>query len=234
MNLQFPLKRPTGIWHGWVSLGLILNLTMSSPLHAQTSTPAEQLRRFPLLQPDQLSEAQKKLAASIRSGPRANVAGSAANQSVIGSPFNVFLRSPEVGEHLQQVGSYIRFKSSLTARLNEFAILITARHWGAQYEWHAHHRLALQAGLSPQIADDLAQGLRPQGMSADEEIIYNFSQELHTGHQVSDATFQAMQARFGDQGVMDLIAVNGYYTLVAMVLNVDRTPVPGGNPLPVK
>jgi 4-carboxymuconolactone decarboxylase len=214
-----------------MALGLILNLTMNTPLNAQTSATSENLRRFPLLQPDQLTEAQKKLASSIRSGPRAHVAGSAANQSVIGSPFNVFLRSPEVGEHLQQVGSYIRFKSSLGARLNEFAILITARHWGAQYEWHAHHRLALQAGLNPNIADDLAQGLRPQGMSVDEEIIYNFSHELHTSHQVSDATFKAMHDRFGDQGVMDLIAVNGYYTLVAMVLNVDRTPVPGGNPL---
>jgi 4-carboxymuconolactone decarboxylase len=144
------------------------------------------------------------------------------------------LRSPEVGEPLQQVGSYIRFKSSLGPLLNEFAILITARHWGAQYEWHAHHRLALQAGLNPHIASELAQGLRPQGMSADEEIVYNFSHELHTSHQVSDATFKAMHDRFGDQGVMDLIAVNGYYTLVAMVLNVDRTPVPGGNPLPAR
>jgi 4-carboxymuconolactone decarboxylase len=209
-----------------------MGLTMSTCLHAQNATSPDSLRRFPLLQAEQLSEAQKKLADSIRSGPRAQVAGSAANQSVIGSPFNVFLRSPEVGEHLQQVGSYIRFKSSLGARLNEFAILITARHWGAQYEWHAHHRLALQAGLNPHIADDLAKGVRPQGMSSDEEIIYNFSHELHTTHQVSDATFKAMQDRFGDQGVMDLIAVNGYYTLVAMVLNVDRTPVPGGNPLP--
>jgi 4-carboxymuconolactone decarboxylase len=210
----------------------MLNLSMNTALHAQPAANDDQMRRFPLLQPDQLTPAQQQLILSIRSGPRANVSGSAANQSVIGSPFNVYLRSPEVGEHLQQVGSYIRFKSSLGARLNEFAILITARHWGAQYEWHAHHRLALQAGLNAQIADQLAQGLRPQGMSGDEEIIYNFSNELHTHHQVSDATFKALHDRFGDQGVMDLIAVNGYYTLVAMVLNVDRTPVPGGNPLP--
>ena len=180
-----------------------------------------------------MTPAQRELAHNIRSGPRASVAGSAANASAtsLGSPFNVFLRSPELGEHLQRTGSYIRFKSVLGPKLTELAILVTARQWTAQYEWHAHHRLALQAGLNPQIAQDLAQGQRPKGMSSDEEIIYNFSHELHTQHQVSDASFKAMQDRFGDQGVMDLIAVNGYYTLVAMVLNVDRTPVPGGNPL---
>lgn len=232
MKMHFFLNHRLGLCFGMMALCLTLSPLMNDPLHAQTMANPENGRRFPLLQPEQLNEAQKKLADSIRSGPRAKVAGSAANQSVIGSPFNVFLRSPEVGEHLQQVGSYIRFKSSLGTLLNEFAILITARHWGAQYEWHAHHRLALQAGLNPQIAQDLAQDQRPKGMSADEEIIYNFSHELHTQHQVSDASFKAMQDRFGDQGVMDLIAVNGYYTLVAMVLNVDRTPVPGDNPLP--
>ena len=202
--------------------------------HVMAQTDPETLRRFKLLQPDQLSEAQKKLAENIRSGPRAGVAGSAANNSVLGSPFNVFLRSPEVGEHLQQVGSYIRFKSTLGFKLNEFAILITARHWGAQYEWHAHHRLALQAGLDPKIAEDVAQNRRPQGMSAEEEAVYNFSHELHTQKQVSDASYKAVADRFGEQGVMDLIAVNGYYTLIAMVLNVDRTPIPGGAPLPLK
>jgi 4-carboxymuconolactone decarboxylase len=209
-------------------------LMSTTPARSQNQPDPESLRRFKLLQPDQLTDAQKKLAQSIRSGPRAGVAGSAANNAVIGSPFNVFLRSPEVGEHLQQVGSYIRFKSTLGAKLNEFAILITARQWGAQYEWHAHHRLALQAGLDPQIADAVARGQRPTGMTPEETAIYDFSHELHANRQVSDATFKAVADQFGEQGVMDLIAVNGYYTLIAMVLNVDRTPVPGGDPLPVK
>jgi 4-carboxymuconolactone decarboxylase len=211
----------------------VLFLIMSTSAQAQGSPDPESLRRFKLIAPEQMTEAQKQLAQSIRSGPRAGVAGSAANNSVLGSPFNVFLRSPEVGEHLQQVGSYIRFKSTLGQKLNEFAILVTARHWGAQYEWHAHHRLALQAGLSAQIADDVAHGRRPVGMSADEEAIYDFSHELHTHRQVSDATFRKVVDRFGEQGAMDLIAVNGYYTLIAMVLNVDRTPVPGQGPLPL-
>ena len=211
----------------------LLGLTMAGMALAQTAADPESLRRFKLIPLEQMTEAQKQLAQSIRSGPRAGVAGSAANQSVLGSPFNVFLRSPEVGEHLQQVGSYIRFKSSLGQKLNEFAILITARHWGAQYEWHAHHRLALQAGLSPNIAQDVAQGRRPQGMSDDEAAIYDFSHELHTHRQVSDASYQKVLQRFGEQGIMDLIAVNGYYTLIAMVLNVDRTPIPGGGPAPL-
>jgi 4-carboxymuconolactone decarboxylase len=217
----------------WNRLALIFCCGSGLAL-AQSAGDAESLRRFKLLPPDQLSPAQKKLADSIRSGPRAAVPGSAANQAALGSPFNVFLRSPEVGEHLQQVGSYIRFKSTLGFKLNEFAILITARHWGAQYEWFAHHRLALQAGLDPKIAEEVAQNRRPQGMSPEEQAIYDFSIELHRDKKVSDASFQAVLDRFGEQGVMDLIAVNGYYTLIAMVLNVDRTPLPGGAPLPLK
>ena len=181
-----------------------------------------------------MTPAQKELAQSIRSGPRAAVPGSAANSAALGSPFNVFLRSPELGDHLQKVGSYIRFKSTLGARLNEFAILITARQWTSQYEWFAHHRLALQAGLNPDVAAAVAAGQRPVGMKDDEEIVYNFCQELHTDKRVSDASYKAVVDKFGEQGVMDLIAVNGYYVLVSMVLNVDRTPIPGGGEWPLK
>jgi 4-carboxymuconolactone decarboxylase len=182
-----------------------------------------------------MTPAQRELAQNIRSGPRASVAGSAANASAtsLGSPFNVFLRSPELGEHLQRTGSYIRFKSVLGPKLTELAILITARHWTAQYEWHAHHRLALQAGLSPDIAQAIAQGKAPTGMSDDEALVVRFCTELHQNKKVSDSAFNAVKQRFGEQGVMDLIAVNGYYVLVAMVLNVDRTPIPGGAPLPL-
>ena len=127
----------------------------------------------------------------------------------------------------------VPMSSSLPSRLNELAILVTARHWTAQYEWYAHHRLALKAGLNPAVAEDLAQGRRPAGMQEDEAIIYNFSHELHNQHAVSDATFKAAVDRFGEQGVVDLIAVNGYYVLVSMILNVDRTPVPGGGKPPL-
>ncbi len=205
-------------------------LVAGGSAHAQEGPP-----RFPLLIDSQMTPAQRELAHNIRSGPRASVAGSAANASAtsLGSPFNVFLRSPELGEHLQRTGSYIRFKSVLGPKLTELAILVTARHWTAQYEWHAHHRLALQAGLSPDIAQAIAQGQQPTGMSEDEALVFQFCTELHQHKKVSDRAFEAVKQRFGEQGVMDLIAVNGYYVLVAMVLNVDRTPVPGGAPLPL-
>jgi 4-carboxymuconolactone decarboxylase len=196
----------------------------------------EDQRRFKLIPFTEMTPDQRKYADAVMAGPTSST-GSAAvvpGASTIGSPFNVYLRSPLLADQLRRVGEHIRFKSSLPAKLNEFAILITARQWGAQYEWFAHHRLALKAGLNPGIAEDLAQGKRPAGMHDDEAAIYNFSQELHTTHEVSDATYKAVVDRFGEQGVMDLIAVNGYYVLVSMVLNVDRTPIPGGAkpPLP--
>ena len=196
----------------------------------------EDQRRFKLIPFSEMTPDQRKYADAVMAGPTSST-GSAAvvpGASTIGSPFNVYLRSPLLADQLRRVGEHIRFKSSLPPKLNEFAILITARQWGAQYEWFAHHRLALKAGLNPAIAEDLAQGRRPAGMQEDEAAIYNFSQELHTTHAVSDATFKAVVDKFGEQGVMDLIAVNGYYVLVSMVLNVDRTPIPGGAkpPLP--
>jgi 4-carboxymuconolactone decarboxylase len=210
---------------------LLLAVMPLAPLHAQESQ-----RRFKILQPEEMTPEQKGLVEAIRSGPRASVQGSAANAGggTVGSPFNVFLRSPELGDSLQKIGSYIRFKSSLGMRVNEMAILMVARHWSAQYEWHAHHRLALQAGLDPKIAEDIAQGRRPSGMKPDEEAVYDFCHELLETKQVSDASYKAVVDRFGERGAMDLIGVAGYYTLVAMVLNVDRTPIPGDGkpPLP--
>ncbi len=219
--------------HRTLRATLLLAAAMTlTPLNAQESQ-----RRFKILQPDEMTPAQKEVVEHIRSGPRAAVAGSAANAGggTVGSPFNVFLRSPEMGDHLQAVGSYIRFKSSLGMRLNEMAILVVARQWTAQYEWHAHHRLALQAGLDPKIAEDIAQGRRPAGMKADETAVYDFCRELLDTKQVGDATYKAVLDLFGERGVMDLIGVTGYYTLVAMVLNVDRTPMPGDAkpPLPI-
>ena len=128
-----------------------------------------------------------------------------------------------------------RFQTSLPFKLNELAILITARKWTAQYEWFAHHRLALKAGLDPALAEDIAQGRRPAKMAPDEETVYDFCHQLHTTHQVSDAAFNAMKDKFGEQGVVDLIAVSGYYEMVSMILNVDRAPLPGGGkpPLPI-
>jgi 4-carboxymuconolactone decarboxylase len=191
-------------------------------------------RRFKLIPPEELTPEQKKVADAIRTGPRSAVKNSsAAKPGPLGGPFNVWLRSPGVGDIIQNLGAEIRFRSSLPTKLNELAIIVTARHWTCQYEWLAHHRLALEAGLDSAIGEDIAQGRRPAKLDADETIVYDFSRELHETHGVSDATFNAARERFGERGVVDLIAVNGFYGLVSMALNVDQTPLPAGEKLPL-
>jgi len=198
---------------------------MAGPVAAQ-----EDLRRFKLTPFSEMTPAQRIYADATVAGPVAATGGAAVvpGAAFLGSPFNVYMRSPVLAEHLRKVFEHVRFKSSLPPRLNELAILVTARQWTAQYEWIAHHRLALKAGLNPAVAEDIAQGRRPAAMQEDEAIIYDFSHELHTNHAVSDAVFKAAVDKFGEQGVVDLIAVNGIYVLTAMILNVDRTPIPGG------
>ena len=200
------------------------------------ATPnSEGPQRFKQIPPENLTPEQKALYDAIRSGPRSKVANSsAAKPGPLGGPFNVLLRSPGVGDIIQKLGAEIRFKSSIPSQLNEFAICITARHWACQYEWTAHHKLALDAGLDPKIGEDLAQGRRPANLSKDQEIIYNFSKELHETHGVSDTNYKAVFDRFGERGVMDLIGASGYYTAVSMTLNVARVPVPPGEKNPLK
>lgn len=174
--------------------------------------------RFPELAAEAMTPAQTKVAQSIVSGPRGRLIG----------PFNAWLRSPELADRLQKVGEYIRFNSSLPTRLNELAILITARSWGSQFEWWAHARFALDAGLAPEIVDAIAAGERPKTMAADEATIYDFCTELRRTRAVSDATYEAMRQAFGEQGIVDVIAASGYYDIVSMTLNVAQIPMPEG------
>ena len=206
-------------------------LALAATLCATLATPALAQNRFPTLTPEQMTPEQKALAAAIQGGPRAAVPG---RDNSIGGPFNPWLRSPGVGDKLQQLGAELRFRSSIPTALNEFAILITAREWSSQYEWFAHHRLAMAAGLPAAVAADLAQGKRPEGMTDDQRIVYDFCTELHRTRFVSDATFAAAKQRFGEQGVIDLIAVSGYYVAVSMTLNTARVGLPEGvaPPLP--
>lgn len=174
--------------------------------------------RLPTLPDAQLNDAQKKAAAEFSEGRGYAVRG----------PFGAMIRSPEVMLRAKAMGDYLRFKSTIPPRLNEMAICITARFWGQNYEWHAHRPLAEKAGLKPEIADAIAEGRRPAGMAADEEIVYDFATELHVHKSVSDATYKRALDAFGEQGVVDLTAVNGYYTFIAMILNVARTQLPAG------
>ena len=175
-------------------------------------------RRFKELQQAEMTEAQRKAYEGIISGPRGGARG----------PFNALLRSPDLADRVQRVGEYVRFNSSLPARLNELAIIIVARYWTAQYEWYAHRRLALEAGLDPKIADAIAERKRPAAMKEDEAAVYEFCTELHEKKAVSDSAYATAVRLFGEQGVVDLIGASGYYTLVSMVLNVDRHPLPEG------
>jgi 4-carboxymuconolactone decarboxylase len=174
--------------------------------------------RFKPLSYDSMTPEQKTLVASILSGPRTSLDG----------PFNVLLRSPEMGDLAQKFGAQMRFHSSLPPRLSEFAILITARFWTAQFEWQAHHKNALAAGLSPAIIDALAAGKRPTSMQPDEEAVYNFCTEVLSTKQVSDSAFQAAVEKFGERGAVDMLGVVGYYQFVSMMLNVDRYPLADG------
>jgi 4-carboxymuconolactone decarboxylase len=174
--------------------------------------------RFKPLTLEEMTSAQRRMAENLLSGPRKGVRG----------PFSALLYSPEMGDAAQELGARVRFKNSLPDKLKELAILTVARFWTAQFEWYAHHRLALEAGLNPTIAADIAAGKRPAGMHADEVAIYDFCSELLETREVSDASFAAVKDRFGESGVIDLICTMGYYTLVSMTLNVNRYPLPEG------
>ena len=192
-------------------------------------------RRFKLIPVENLNAEQKVVYDAIRSGPRTKLANfSGSKPGPLGGPFNAMLRSPGIGNIVQALGGEIRFKSSIPSKLNELAIMVTARYWTSQYEWTAHCKLALEAGLDPAKARDVAENRRPANMDEDEAIVYDFSRELHEKKSVSDENFKRAVDRFGERGAFDLIAVNGYYSLVSMILNVDRTPLPEGVALPLK
>jgi 4-carboxymuconolactone decarboxylase len=143
-------------------------------------------------------------------------------------------RSPELADRLQKVGEYIRFNTSLDKRVNEMAIIMTAQAWGSQYEWHAHAPLALKAGLDPAIIAAIGAGRKPDNMKDDEAIVWEFSTQLRRDHGVDDAIYARALEKFGEAGIMDLVAVNGYYDVVSMTLNVARVPAPAGEELPFK
>lgn len=175
--------------------------------------------RMPPIPASQQTEAQKKAVAEFTAVRKANVSG----------PFVPMLRSPEVMNRARAMGDYLRFNSVLPPRLSEFAILITARRWTQNYEWDAHSSLALQGGLSADVIKAIAEGRRPERMAQDEEILYTFCDELHRNQSISDPTYARASAQFGEQGVIDILGISGYYTLLAMVLNTARTPVPAGH-----
>ena len=168
-----------------------------------------------------MTPAQQAAAQAVIDGPRGALYG----------PFVPLLRSPELMDHVQRLGEYLRYRSALGTRLSELAILITARHWDQQVEWAIHAPVAAQAGISEEMIEDVAHARRPSSMSDEEAAVYDFSRELNRNKGVSDPAYAKALALFGERGVVDLLAINGYYTLLAMVMNAAQTAAPG-SPLP--
>jgi 4-carboxymuconolactone decarboxylase len=180
--------------------------------------------RLPPIPADRMTAEQKGAEAEFRKGRGHGLIG----------PFAVMLRSPEVMLRAKAVGDYLRFRNVLPKRVSEMVILITAREWTQQFEWSHHYKYARDAGLATEIADAIADGRRPEHMSEDEAAAYDFSIELHRNRSVSDATYARALAQFGEQGIVDLTGVNGYYSLLAMMMNVARTPPDSDEVAPLK
>ena len=174
--------------------------------------------RMPPIPADKLTEAQKKAIEEFKAARSADISG----------PFVPLLRSPEVMTRARAMGDYLRFRSSLPPRLSEFVILLTARRWTQQYEWNAHAPLAVKGGLKETIVKAVAEGRRPDGMAEDETIVFSLFDEIQKTQSISDATYAKAVKAIGEQGIIDVMGITGYYTLLAMVMNTARTPLPAG------
>ena len=199
---------------------MISRLTVFTLLGAiLITTQAFAQERLPTIPPDQYTAAQKKASEEFMAARKVPVFG----------PFEPMMYSPEVMNQARSMGDYLRYHSSIGNTLSELVILVTAREWSQDYEWSLHYPIALKAGVPKSIADAIADGRRPTAMSADEEIVYDFTTEVLKNKRVSDATFDRAQQRFGKQGTVDITAISGYYAFLAMQLNMARYQ-PGDGP----
>jgi 4-carboxymuconolactone decarboxylase len=173
---------------------------------------------------EEMTDAQRAAAQEIINGPRGAVYG----------PFVPLLRSPELMGYAQRMGEYLRYRSAIGVRLSELAILVTAREWNQQVEWAIHAPIAAQVGVPPKVIAAIARRQRPPDMLVDESVVHDFCIELHRDKRVSDRVYNDALALFGEQGVVDLMGVNGYYTFLAMVMNTAQTAAPASSadPLP--
>jgi 4-carboxymuconolactone decarboxylase len=182
--------------------------------------------RLPELAEAKLTAAQRALAQSIKSGPR--------GQFKMSGPFAVYLHSPSFGELAQQLGGHVRFNTSVPPRLSEFAILVTAHQWKAQYEWAMHAPMAEKQGVKPQTIRELQAGRAPKSARTDEKAIYAFAKELYADRRVSQPTYKRVYKILGEAGTVELVGILGYYAMVSMTLNTFRVPLPEGMAAPFK
>lgn len=208
-----------------VFLGCLAAAFLVGLVAAQTTAPPPDPRtvqlaggRFAPLSYDQMAPEQKKVFETLLNGRRRSAAG----------PFNILLRSPEMANAAQLLGLEVRYNSSIPRKLSELAMLITVRHWVVHFEWYAHSRSSLAAGIGQGTIDAIKAGARPASMPPDEDAIYTFTNELLTTKRVSDTTYSLVADRFGQRGVVDLIGIVAYYQMASMLLNVDQYPLPAG------
>jgi 4-carboxymuconolactone decarboxylase len=178
--------------------------------------------RFPRLGAEAMSPRQREVAAQIAAGPRGEVRG----------PFLALIHHPELAQRLQQLGEQLRWGAKLPPRLVELAVLVTARRWTCQHEWFIHEQLARNAGLSEEAVVALKENQKPV-LIAEEAAVYAFCTEAHVNGRVSDGVFEDVKVRFGLDGALELLALCGYYSLMAMVLNTAAFPLPGNAPPPL-
>jgi 4-carboxymuconolactone decarboxylase len=156
------------------------------------------------------------------------------SSAALGGPYNALLRSPEMARRCFDHLDYLRFRTSVNKRLNEFAILIQARISNAQYEWWAHEIIARKAGLSDAVMNDLRECKRPTSMQEDERLVYDYCIQLSLNHRVPDALWQEAVDKMGEQAVIDLTVLSGTYVMVSMLLNATQVGIPGGGELPLE
>ena len=176
---------------------------------------------MPRLQPptlEQMTPEQRAVHDDIVSGPRGKLQG----------PLAVWLTSPELADKAQRLGRFCRFETSLPPQLSELAILVTGRFWGAEFEWWAHKRIGLEAGLDPQLVEAVRQRRVPEFAGDDQRIVYDVATQLHRDHRISDRTYSEAVELLGETGVVDLVGILGYYTLISMTLNAFQVPLPAG------
>jgi 4-carboxymuconolactone decarboxylase len=176
------------------------------------------MSRIPLFPLAGMTAEQQRVYDAIVAGPRGVVVG----------PMRAALHRPELADKWQQLGEILRYRTSLPPRLSELVILITARHWTSQLEWQQHAPAALRGGLAPEVIGAIRAGRRPRFVNADEAVVYDYCVELQEKHSVSDANYQRALDTFGVVGIVDLTALAGYYTMVAMTLIAHRIPLPSG------
>ena len=176
------------------------------------------MSRLPAIDPAKLDASQRKVYDSIASGPRGGVRG----------PFLALIHVPELTNRIQHLGEYLRFNTAYPPRLSELAIIVTARHFNCQYEWHAHAPLAVKGGLKQEIVDAIRDERRPRNMQADETAVYDFVSELVAHNKVSDAAYQRVTELFKISGAVELAGLTGYYIMIAMTLLAHEVPLPAG------